>query len=126
MSKNQVVGCPSCGSRISFRQFILLNNFSAINCDTCHARVEISNRDGNAVIAAVSGVVSAATIVFGAYIGKQHYNSFGWGLAAGIGLATLFVVVICRILYKRSQLHQNVNTRPMHYCATENSIAING
>ncbi len=126
MSKNQEMGCPSCGCRISFRQFILLNNFSAINCDTCHARIEISNRDGNAVIAAVSGIVSAATVVFGAYIGKQYYNSFGWGLAASIGLATLFVVIICRILYKRSQLHPNVNTRPIHYRATENTVIING
>ncbi|MBL0884396.1 MAG: hypothetical protein IBJ16_13815 [Chitinophagaceae bacterium] len=126
MSKNQVVGCPNCGSRISFRQFILLNNFSAINCDTCHARIEISNRDGNAVIAAISGVISAATIVFSAYIGKQYYDSFVWGLTGGMVLASLFVVIICRILYKRSQLHQNVNRRSMHHRATEKSIAING
>ncbi len=126
MSKNQVVGCPSCGCRISFKQFILLNNFSAINCDTCHARIEISNRDGNAVIAAVSGVVSAATLVFSAYIGKQYYDSFWWGLIAGISLATLFVVIVCRVLYKRSQLYQNVHTRSIHYRPAENPIIING
>ncbi len=126
MSKNQVVGCPSCGCRISFKQFILLNNFSAINCDTCHARIEISNRDGNAVIAAVSGVVSAATLVFSAYIGKQYYDSFWWGLIAGISLATLFVVIVCRVLYKRSQLYQNVHTISIHYRPAENPIIING
>ncbi|MEN9299915.1 MAG: hypothetical protein RLZZ429_2228 [Bacteroidota bacterium] len=126
MSKNQVVGCPSCGCRISFKQFVLLNNFSAINCDTCHARIEITNRDGNAVIAAVSGVVSAAALVFSAYIGKQYYDSFWWGLIGGITLATLFVIIICRVLYKRSQLHQNVNTRPIHYRPAENPMIING
>lgn len=125
MSKNQVVGCPSCGCRISFRQFILLNNFSAINCDTCHARIEISNRDGNAVIAAVSGVISAATLVFSTYIGNAYYDSFLWGFIIGIILSTLFVIIICRILYKRSQLHRNVNTRPVHY-TSENTVAING
>jgi peptidoglycan biosynthesis protein MviN/MurJ (putative lipid II flippase) len=71
-------------------------------------------------------VISAATIVFGAYIGKQYYDSFAWGIIAGIVLATLFVVIICRILYKRSQLHRNVNSRPIHYQPTENSIMING
>ena len=125
MSKNQETGCPSCGCRISFKQFVLLNNFSAINCDTCNARIEISNRNGNAVIAAVSGLISAATIVFSAYLGNQHYNSFLWGLITGIILSTLFVVIVCRILYKRSQLHQNVNSRPIRY-TTESTMAING
>lgn len=120
MSKNQVTGCPNCGCRISFRQFILLNNFSAINCNTCNARIEISNRNGNAVIAAVSGVVSAATIVYAAYAGKQYFNSLLLGLTAGIFLATIFVLIICRVLYKRSQLYRSVHTRPLHY--TERAV----
>jgi hypothetical protein len=120
MSKNQVTGCPNCGCRISFRQFILLNNFSAINCDTCNARIEISNRNGNAVIAAVSGLISAATVVFSAYAGKQYFNSFLLGLAGGIFLATVFVMIICRVLYKRSQLYRSVQSRPIHY--TESAV----
>lgn len=115
MSKNQVTGCPNCGCRISFRQFILLNNFSAINCDTCNARIEISNRNGNAVIAAISGVVSAATIVYAAYAGKQYFNSLLLGLTGGIFCATIFVLIICRVLYKRSQLYRSVHTSPIHY-----------
>lgn len=115
MSKNQVTGCPNCGCRISFRQFILLNNFSAINCDTCNARIEISNRNGNAVIAAVSGLISAATVVFAAYAGKQYFNSFLLGLTGGILLATIFVLIICKVLYKRSQLYRSIQSRPIHY-----------
>ena len=124
MSKNQETGCPCCGCRISFKQFVLLNNFSAINCDTCNARIEISNRNGNAVIAAVSGLVSAATVVFSAYAGKEYLNSFLLGISGGIVIASIIVLIICRVLYKRSQLYQRVNSRPIHY--TENAIVSNG
>jgi hypothetical protein len=124
MSKNQETGCPCCGCRISFKQFVLLNNFSAINCDTCNARIEISNRNGNAVIAAVSGLVSAATVVFSAYAGKEYLNSFLLGICGGIVIASIIVLVICRLLYKRSQLYQSVNSRPNHY--TDNALVSNG
>lgn len=124
MSKNQETGCPCCGCRISFKQFVLLNNFSAINCDTCHARIEISNRNGNAVIAAVSGLVSAATVVFSAYAGKEYFSSSLLGISGGIVMATIFVLIICRVLYKRSQLYQSVNSRPIQY--RENAMISNG
>lgn len=124
MSRNQETGCPNCGCRISFRQFILLNNFSAINCDTCNARIEISNRNGNAVIAVVSGVISAATVVYSAYAGKEYLNSFLLGLIGGVILATLFVIIICRVLYKRSQLSRNVQSNPIQY--PKNAMVSNG
>lgn len=115
MSKNQVTGCPNCGCRISFRQFVLLNNFSAINCNTCNVRIEISNRNGNAVIAAVSGIISAATVVFAAYAGKLYFNSMLLGFIGGLILATIFILIICKVLYKRSQLYRSVHARPIQF-----------
>lgn len=115
MSKNHEGGCPCCGCRISFRQFILLNNFSAINCNNCNARIEISNRTGNAVIAAISGMASASSIVYCTYAGEQLFQSTVLGLLAGVGIAALLILLICKILYKRSQLYQNTHSIPIHY-----------
>jgi DNA-directed RNA polymerase subunit RPC12/RpoP len=115
MSKNQVTGCPCCGSRISFRQFVLLNNFSAINCDSCNARIEISNRAGNAVIAAVSGLASASAVVLCAYLGKQQFQSLFLGLFTGIVLAVIIIAIICRVLYKRSHLYRSLTSQRLQY-----------
>src|SRR5436853_2257076 len=70
MSKSQNACCPGCGEPISFRKFVLLNNFSATNCDACNTRIEISNRNANAVIAGVSGCVSAACVVLCTWLGQ--------------------------------------------------------
>lgn len=104
MSKSHVAGCPNCGERISFKKFVLLYNFSATNCDSCHARIEISNRTENAVIAAISGIISGVSVVLCAYEGQQLYNSLLLGLLAGMLLATLIITVICKIIYRRSRL----------------------
>lgn len=80
MSKNQIASCPSCGSRIPFKKFVQLNNFSATNCETCNTRIEISNRTTNAVMAGISGVVSAFCIFVCAYEGKAIYDSLFGGL----------------------------------------------
>jgi hypothetical protein len=104
MSKNQNACCPGCGEPISFKKFVMLNNFSAINCDSCNTRMEISNRNANAVIAGISGCVSAACIVLCTYYGQKNYQSFFGGLLSGLGLATLIIVFICRYAYTHSTL----------------------
>lgn len=106
MSKNQIACCPGCGGRLPFKKFVQLNNFSVTNCGTCNARIEISNRTANAIIAAVSGVVSAASIVLGAYIGQKDYDSFFGGLLFGVGIAALIIISICRYAYRHSQLNR--------------------
>jgi Na+-driven multidrug efflux pump len=104
MSRNQIASCPNCGGRIPFKKFVLLNNFSATNCDQCNARIEISNRSANAVIAAVSGVVSAASIVIGAYLGQKNYQSLFGGLFTGTLFGAVIIVLICRYAYRNSRL----------------------
>ena len=106
MSKTQNACCPGCGETISFRKFVLLNNFSATNCDACNTRIEISNRNANAVIAGISGFASAACIVLCAYFGQRNYDSLLGGLLSGIGLATLIIVFICRYAYRHSVLNK--------------------
>jgi uncharacterized protein (DUF983 family) len=106
MSRNQTACCPSCGERISFKKFVQLNNFSVTNCSDCNARIEISNRTANAVIAAVSGVVSAAAIVLGAYVGQKNYQSLWGGLFSGICISTLIIVCICMYAYRHSKLNR--------------------
>lgn len=106
MSKNQIACCPGCGGRIPFKKFLQLNNYSVTNCSTCNARIEISNRTANAIIAAISGVVSAASIIIGAYIGQKDYESLIGGLLFGTGIATLIIILICRYAYRHSQLNR--------------------
>lgn len=106
MSKNQNASCPGCGSRISFRKFVLLNNFSVTNCETCNTRIEIANRNVNAIIAGVSGCLSAIAIVLCAWYGQKNYASLLGGLFSGIGLAVLMIVFICRYAYRHSELNR--------------------
>jgi Na+-driven multidrug efflux pump len=106
MSKTQTACCPRCGGRIPFKKFVQLNNFSVTNCGTCNARIEISNRTSNAIIAGVSGVVSASAVVLGAYLGQKNYQSLFGGLASGIGIATVIIVCICNYAYRHSQLNR--------------------
>ncbi len=106
MSKNQIACCPGCGGRIPFKKFVQLNNYSVTNCETCHARIEISNRTANAVMAAVSGIVSAASMVLGAYIGARDFESLIGGLLAGVAFSFLMMVAICRYAYRHSQLNR--------------------
>lgn len=104
MSRNHDAGCPNCGERISFKRFVQLYNFSATNCDTCHARIEISNRTGNTILAAISGIISGASVVYGAYAGQRLFDSLLLGLLAGVALATLIITIICKFIYRRSRL----------------------
>ncbi len=104
MSKNQVAGCPNCGERISFKRFVQLYNFSATNCGHCNARIEISNRTGNTIIAALSGIVSGISVVYCAYEGQRLFNSLFLGLLTGVALGTLMITLICKIIYRRSRL----------------------
>ncbi|WP_026773974.1 hypothetical protein [Asinibacterium sp. OR53] len=104
MSRNHVAGCPNCGERISFKRFVQLYNFSATNCGHCNARIEISNRTGNTIIAAVSGILSGVSVVYGAYLGQRLFDSLILGLFAGIAIGALLITVICKIIYRRSRL----------------------
>jgi len=106
MSRNHSACCPGCGERIPFKKFLLLNNFSVTNCNGCNARIEISNRTVNGIIAAVSGIVSASSIVIGAYLGQKNYQSFFGGLLSGIFIATIIIVCICNYAYRHSQLNR--------------------
>lgn len=106
MSKNHNACCPSCGNAISFKKFVLLNNFSATNCGTCNTRIEIANRNANAAIAGVSGCMSAIAIVLGGYYGQKNYESLLGGLFSGIGLAIVLISFICRYAYTHSQLNR--------------------
>lgn len=106
MSRNQNSCCPQCGERISFRKFVLLNNFSATNCDHCKTRMEISNRTANTIIAGVSGCISAACIVISTWYGVQKYDSFFGGLLTGLGIAILLITCICWYAYTHSKLNK--------------------
>jgi len=106
MSRNQTACCPNCGGRISFKKFVQLNNFSATNCGDCNARIEISNRSANAVIAGISGIISAASIVLCTYIGYKNYQSLLGGFFSGVCLATLIIIFICRYAYRHSELNR--------------------
>lgn len=104
--RNQTACCPSCGQTISFKKFVLLNNFSVTNCESCNARIEISNRTANAVIAGVSGTVAAAFVVLGAYIGQKSYDSLLIGLLLGIAFASILIAAICLYAYTHSELNR--------------------
>ncbi len=117
-TKNQVACCPNCGSRIPFKKFIQLNNFSVINCGTCNARIEISNRGSNAIIAGASGILSAASLVLGAYLGLKNYNSLLGGVFFGFCLAVINTVFICMYAYRHSDLNR--------FGAENDSIPSNG
>ena len=106
MSRNHSACCPGCGDRIPFKKFLQLNNFSVANCSNCNARIEISNRAANGIIAAVSGIVSASSIVLGAYLGHKNYQSLVGGLFSGMFIATLIIVCICSYAYRHSQLNR--------------------
>ncbi len=105
MSKTQTASCPGCGGRISFKKFVLLNNFSATNCEDCNTRIEISNRDKNAILAGISGCVSAASIVLGPYIGDKIFDAWGTGLLTGVGFSAILILLICRYAYRHSELN---------------------
>jgi Na+-driven multidrug efflux pump len=51
-------------------------------------------------------VVSAASIIMGAYIGQKDYESLIGGLLFGTGIATLIIILICRYAYRHSQLNR--------------------
>lgn len=106
MSKNQIACCPGCGGRIPFKKFVQLNNFSVTNCDTCNARIEISNRTANAIIAGISGVIAASSTVLGAYFGAREYGSLFGGLLSGMILGVFIVVALCRYAHRHSQLNR--------------------
>ncbi len=106
MSKNQIACCPDCGDCIPFKKFVELNNYSVTNCGNCNARIEISNRTANAIIAAISGVVSAASVVVGAYIGQTSYQSLFGGLVSGLCVAACILIGICMYAYRHSQLNR--------------------
>jgi uncharacterized protein (DUF983 family) len=110
MPKNQTACCPECGGRISFRKFVLLNNFSATNCECCNTRIEISNRDKNAVLAGISGCISATSIVLGVYIGEKSFQSWFLGLLSGVCFSTLLILFICRYAYRNSELNRIYRT----------------
>ena len=109
MHKSQIASCPDCGGRIPFKQFVQLNNFSATNCSSCNTRIEISNRTTNAVMAGISGFMSAVAIVFCAYFGEQEYQSLFGGIFFGLCLATLFIVGLCSYAYRHSRLNRICN-----------------
>ena len=83
MSKNQIACCPNCAGRIPFKKFVELNNFSATNCGICKVRIEISNRTANGVIAGISGIISAASIVLSAGIAQTIGSKVNMTDAAG-------------------------------------------
>jgi uncharacterized protein (DUF983 family) len=109
MSKSQNACCPQCGESISFKKFVLLNNFSATNCSHCNTRMEISNRNANAVIAGISGCISAACIVLCTWYGQAVHQSFLGGLLTGLGIAVLLIGFICWYAYTHSKLNK-INT----------------
>ena len=106
MSKNQIASCPSCGGRIPFKKFVQLNNFSVTNCVDCNARIEISNRTANGIIAGVSGIISAASIFLGAYYGEKNYQSLWGGLFTGLCIAAFIIFCICNYAYRHSELNR--------------------
>ena len=110
MSRNQIARCPDCGGRISFKKFVLLNNFSATNCAICNSRIEISNRDKNAILAGISGCLSAASIVLGAYMGEKNFQSWFGGFSAGVGFSAILVLGICMYAYRHSELNRIYRT----------------
>lgn len=105
MRKPQNACCPECAAPISFRKFVVLNNLSATQCDKCKTRIEIANRNTNAVIAGISGCLSAASIALSAYIGFKNYGSLLGGIAAGTGIAILIIVFICWYAYTHARLN---------------------
>ena len=105
MRKPQNACCPECAAPISFRKFVVLNNLSATQCDKCKTRIEIANRNTNAVIAGISGCLSAASIALSAYVGLKNYGSLLGGIAAGTGIAVLIIVFICWYAYTHARLN---------------------
>ena len=106
MSRNQIACCPSCGAKIPFVKFVQLNNFSITNCVQCNARIEISNRSANILIAGGCGIVSAASIVIATYIGENEFQSFLGGLLFGVLIAMVVIVCLCRYAHRHAQLNR--------------------
>lgn len=106
MLKNQNACCPGCAAPISFRKFLVLNNLSATHCSKCKTRMEIANRNANAVIAGICGCLSAASIALGAYFGYRDYHSLLGGMLTGTAIAILLIVVICRYAYTHARLNK--------------------
>lgn len=104
--KTQTACCPSCGQRIPFRKFVQLNNFSVTNCTGCKARIEISNRTANAIIAGVSGTAAAASVVIGIYVGQKNFGSWIGGFVSGLLVASTIIAAICMYAYTHSQLNR--------------------
>jgi hypothetical protein len=71
--------------------------------------MEISNRNANAVIAGVSGCISAACIVLCTWYGQAVHQSFLGGLLTGLGIAVLLIGFICWYAYTHSKLNK-INT----------------
>jgi len=59
---------------------------------------------GNTIIAAVSGILSGVSVVYGAYVGQRLFDSLLLGLLVGVAIGALFITVICKIIYRRSRL----------------------
>jgi hypothetical protein len=68
--------------------------------------MEISNRNANAVIAGISGCISAACIVLCTWYGQVVYQSFVGGLLTGFGIALSLIVFICWYAYTHSKLNK--------------------
>lgn len=106
MIKPQNACCPECAEPISFRKFVVLNNLSATHCDKCKTRMEIANRNANAVIAGISGCLSAASIVLGAYLGYRDHQSLIGGMLVGVIIAILLIAFICWYAYTHAKLNR--------------------
>lgn len=106
MSKNQIACCPSCGGRIPFKKFLLLNNYSVANCNECHFRIEIENRNENALIAGISGATSSVLIILCTYYGYKDYASIWGGFLSGFCLAIIVLFTICYYTYCNAKLNR--------------------
>jgi hypothetical protein len=67
-------------------------------------RIEIANRNENALIAGISGAISSLLIVLCTYYGYKNYASLLGGFVSGFCLATIVLCTICFYTYCHSKL----------------------
>ena len=67
--------CPNCNSKIPFRKFLWLHNYSRIRCKNCHARL-VPDRKVLSVIGGVGGLEAAVTVWLMAVLFRSTHEGY--------------------------------------------------
>ena len=98
-----MVVCPNCGSNIQARKLLVLTNYNAITCSTCHSKLTVVNKGTNSAIGGVIGGVGGGlgTLLFIQLFETGNFIFLGLFVALFVGLfVAAWVLVVKKVRLK--------------------------